>query len=66
MEISRSNLLLKHEIQKRLKEAHIQAMKTTANAINTVIYNKATDETKTAEERLEDIIKFCKVTIDKK
>lgn len=30
-------------------------------AISQVIYNKATDESKSCEERLEDIIKFCQI-----
>lgn len=49
---------LKEEIQARLKEQFIQGMNYGIHAFCDVIYKKATDETISKEERLNNIINF--------
>jgi len=47
------------DLKQRLKKLQVDTMKTTAHSIVTVVHNKATAEGKSAEEKLDDIIRFC-------
>ena len=59
--ISDSDTIGKMEIQTKLLQIRQEGLATGTKAVSKVIYDKATDESKTYEERIADIIKFCKV-----
>lgn len=44
-----------------LKKQHTAGVAQGAYAMCKVVLDKATDESKTAEQRLEDVIAFCKI-----
>ncbi len=58
--VSASNDRLETAVRAKLLEWKQAGLAEGTKAISTVIYEKATDENKTCEERLDDIIAFCK------
>ena len=63
--ISNTDEKLSLEIQTRLLKIRQDGLIQGAKAISKVVYDKATDESKTFEERIEDIKKFCLVSLGK-
>lgn len=57
--------LLRDTFTKSLKETHRNGLLQGSRAMCSVILTKANDTTKTPDERIEDIIKFCKVSLGK-
>lgn len=57
--ISESRTKLEAAIKARLLEYKQSGLAEGCKAISTVIYEKATDESRSYEERIRDIISFC-------
>lgn len=57
--ISESRTKLEAAIKARLLEYKQSGLAEGCKAVSTVIYEKATDESKSYEERIRDIISFC-------
>lgn len=62
--ISDSETRAKLEIEAKLLEVRQAGLAMGAKAISGVVYEKATDESKTYEERIKDIIQFCSVGLN--
>lgn len=56
-----NNQVFRRVVASGLQKQHTAGIAQGAYAMCRVILDKATDETKTVEQRLEDIIAFCKV-----
>jgi hypothetical protein len=52
---------LEKAIKEQLDKARFIGLAIGAKSISKVVMDKATDESKTAEEKIADIIEFCKV-----
>ena len=50
--------------KKGLKEQYHRGLLDGTRAFTKVIYDKATDETKSVEERLRDVVQFAKVSLN--
>lgn len=50
---------LRNELQDALKKQYVRGLTDGTKAIAGVVFEKAKDQTKTAEERIDDIIAFC-------
>lgn len=50
--------------KKGLKEQYHRGLLDGTRAFTKVIYDKATDETKSVEERLQDVVQFAKVSLN--
>lgn len=59
--ISDSETKMKFEIETKLLKIRQAGLAAGAKAISAVVYEKATDESKSFEERINDIKKFCEV-----
>lgn len=56
-------LFLKQEFEKKFKEQFRNGLLQGTVAFSKVVRDKATDETKPVEDRLDDIIEFCDVAL---
>ena len=59
--ISESETQMKLEIETKLLQVRQAGLAAGTKAISQVIYNIATNEEKSLEQRIEEIIKFCSV-----
>lgn len=59
--ISDSDTRFKLEIESKLLEIRQAGLAAGTKAVSQVIYNIATNEEKSLEQRMEEIIKFCSV-----
>ena len=55
-------IIFKRALQKTHRDGLLQGSKAMCN----VVLNKARDKTKTAEERLKDIVDFCNTSLENK
>lgn len=55
--------ILRNEFAKGFKEIHNKGLLAGSKAMCSVICAKAEDESKSPEERLADIIRFCKISL---
>lgn len=63
---SKTEKQLNKVFKEKFKEVHLNGLLQGTKAISKVILDKANDTSKTSEERLEDIIKFCEVSLKEK
>lgn len=60
---SREESILREEFNKGYKSVFQSGLLQGSKAVCKVIFDKANDDSKTLEERIEDIKKFCKVSL---
>lgn len=62
--ITEQEQAINNAIQTNMVKLQRTALASGAKAVSSVIYNMATDETKSDKEKIEDIIKFCRTGLN--
>ena len=63
MMTDREEKIVSEILAENLQKYHIDGVLSGSRNMCKAVYDKATDETLTPEERLNDIIKFCKIAL---